>query len=155
MGTILASPKEVAPWYALVNDAEYRVGCQLPLDLESYLVFLLMRYTRKREMAGNVLSLGFMEALRTRGLKRQNALKDVGDTCLLYAGLFPERAGRLRVPDDYFANLGRGAYHALSLVTEDGFQNVYTDLSGEFVFLSRVLAATRTIEKKFAAALVL
>ncbi|MCR4328461.1 MAG: hypothetical protein NUV53_02975 [Patescibacteria group bacterium] len=147
MGTILTSPKEVAPWYALVNDAQYQVGCQLPEDIESYLVFLLMRYTRKREMAGDVLSIGFMEALRSRGLERKNALKDVGDTCLLYAGLFPKRARRLRVPDDYFANLGRGAYHVLSSFAEDGFQNVYADLSGEFVFLSRILAATRTVEK--------
>ena len=147
MGAILTPSKEVAPWYVLVNDAEYRVGCQLPPDIESYLVFLLMRYTRKREMAGSVLSIELMEALNFRGAERKNALKEVGDTCLLYAGLFPKRARRLRVPDDYFANLGRGAYHVLSSLAEDGFQNVYADLSGEFVFLSRVLAATRTVEK--------
>ena len=147
MGAILASSKEVALWYILVNDAEYRIGCQLPLDIESYLVFLLMRYTRKREMAGSVLSIEFMEALNFRGAERKSALKEVGDTCLLYAGLFPKRAKRLRVPDDYFANMGRGAYRLLSSATGDGFQDVYASLSGDFVFLSRVLAATRTVEK--------
>ncbi|MCR4306901.1 MAG: hypothetical protein NUV42_02930, partial [Candidatus Yonathbacteria bacterium] len=108
MGTILTSSKEVALWYILVNDAQYRIGCQLPTDIESYLVFLLMRYMRKREMAGSVLAIEFMEGLNSQGVEKKDTLKEIGDTCLLYAGLFPKRARRLRVPDDYFANLGRG-----------------------------------------------
>ena len=147
MGTILTSPKEVALWYILVNEAEYRIGCQLPEEIESYLVFLLMRYMWKREIASTVLSLGFMEGLNARGAERKNALKEVGDTCLVYAGLFPKRTQRLRVPDDYFADLGRGAYRVLASVAGDGLQDTYASLSGEFVFLSRILAATRTLEK--------
>ena len=114
MRRILEQPGNISQWQALVAEAEELSGVQLGEELESYLVFTLMRYLRRPEMAQRILALDFLEAFQQSHPRRNEALRDVGDQCLLFSGLFPRRAERRRVRVSYYVKLGRSAYQNLA-----------------------------------------
>lgn len=114
MRRILDQPGNISQWQALVAEAEELSGVQLGEELESYLVFTLMRYLRRPEMAQRILALDFLEAFQQSHPRRNEALRDVGDQCLLFSGLFPRRAERRRVRVSYYVKLGRSAYQNLA-----------------------------------------
>ncbi|MGD8577198.1 MAG: hypothetical protein PVG13_08910, partial [Thiohalophilus sp.] len=53
---------QLSQWHSLVSDAEQVAGVTLEPDLESYLVFTLMRYLSRPEMAQRILALDYLEA---------------------------------------------------------------------------------------------
>ena len=57
MRRILEQPGNISQWQALVAEAEELSGVQLGEELESYLVFTLMRYLRRPDMAQRILAL--------------------------------------------------------------------------------------------------
>ena len=59
MQNIVTYPTSMAQWHALINEATVGAHIRLNEDLESYLVFLLMRFTAKPDMAGSVLAIDF------------------------------------------------------------------------------------------------
>ena len=132
-------------WLRLVSEAEHAAHCRLDHDLESYLVFLLMRYTNQPEMAGEVLALEYLRSMLAAGARRREGLRDVGDKCLLYSGLFPRRAQRRRVRISYFVDLGRGAYHQLAEHVGEGAAITYRRLATGFVSLMEVLQQMREL----------
>lgn len=132
-------------WHTLVSEAQHNAGVQLDEDLESYLVFMLMRYTDKPEMAASVLALDYLEGANTRGQLRQERMRDVGDQCLLYSGLFPERATRRRVRVSYYVNLGRSAYHTAADATQQTLSQLFIGLASRFVHIMDTLQAMRGI----------
>ncbi len=140
-------PSSMAQWCALVNEAELAVGYQLKEALESYLIFLLMRFSNKPEMATKIIALEYLHGLVSCGHIRQEKLRAVGDQCLLYSGLFPKRAERLQLRISYFVDIGRSAYYALS-ATKNEIDDVYADLSNEFITLMGVLQAMRLVAGK-------
>ena len=86
MESLVLHPTATAQWHALVNEAESLRHIQLGEELESYLVFLLMRFTEKPEMAHSVLAMDFLDSVKAAGAERRDKLQDVGDKCLLFAG---------------------------------------------------------------------
>lgn len=145
MSRLVMQPSSMAQWYALVNEAELAVGYQLKEALESYLIFLLMRFSNKPEMATKIIALEYLHGLVSRGHIRQERLRAVGDQCLLYSGLFPKRAERLQLRISYFVDIGRSAYYALSAMKNE-IDDVYADLSNEFITLMGVLQAMRLVK---------
>lgn len=143
MTELVLHPTTTAQWQSLLAEAQQRCSLVLHEDLESYLVFLLMRYTANAEMAHSVLALEYLNCQQQTHCKEQ--LRDVGDKCLLYAGLFPGRAQRKRVRTSYFIDLGQGAYTTLSEIELAGLANVFSELASEFVSLMSILQATRDI----------
>lgn len=142
--TLILHPNSTAQWYALVNDAEKQSTITLGEDLESYLVFLLMRFTSKADMANSVLAMDFLRAIDALGNQRVDLLQDVGDKCLLFSGLFPGRAKRRRVSISYFVNLGQNAYYSLAhLDKSEEIIKLYTSLTNQFVAIMDVLLAMR------------
>jgi hypothetical protein len=135
-----------AQWQKLVKEAEEENHIQLDEELESYLVFLLMRYTEKPEMAGKVMALEYLRGMQVRGAQRQGQLRDVGDQCLLYCGLFPRLAERRRVRISYYVDLGRSAYHCVAGVSQKAMASMYAHLSERFVELMDTLQAMRTLQ---------
>jgi len=95
-------------------------------------------------MVESILALDFLEGRRLAGQRRIGALRDVGDQCLLYSGLFPRRARRRRVPVQYFVDLGRSAYAQLAEV-EHGLGELFERLSRDFVVLMDVLQAMKAL----------
>ncbi len=150
----MESPIEVghqtAQWHKLVTDAEHSAGTQLNEELESYLVFLLMRFTSRPDMAASILALEYLEGSNQSGATRQNSLRDVGDKCLLYSGLFPMRARRRRVRISYFVDLGRGAYHSLAGDAHTTLSGLFAQLAEGFVSVMDVMHAMRSLNQNTA-----
>jgi hypothetical protein len=128
-------------WQDLVRDGEQHAGVRLGESVESYLVFVLMRYLRDSALGAHVLALDWLQAAEHSGRVRADALRDVGDRCLLIAGRYPGLAQRRRVSRDYFATLGCGAYHGVAESARDGYAQLFAELACAFGAMVRVLAA--------------
>lgn len=145
MSKILLEPTATAHWQSLVLEAESACDCALSEDMESYLVFLLMRFVGKPEMANSVMAIDYLQSLMSQGRVREESLRDVGDRCLLFSGLFPKRANRRRVKISYFVDLGRSAYAQLSQCRDEADGFFFRKLSLGFVPLMDILQAIREI----------
>ena len=132
---------QLALWQDLVHNGEQRAGLHLGESVQSYLVFVLMRYLRDGALAAHVLALDWMAASEHTGTTRADALRDVGDRCLLIAGRYPGLAERRRVSADYFASLGCGAYHGVAESARDGYSALFAELARAFHAMVRVLAS--------------
>ncbi len=135
---------DIAQWQKLLHEAGEHSGVELDEELESYLVFLLMRYLKRPDMAQRVMALEFLEALQQDRRQREESLREVGDQCLLYSGLFPQRAERRRVRVSYYVELGRGAYRSLADNLNELAQ-LFGRLAEEFVPAMDVLQGIRAV----------
>ena len=140
MSSLILHPTTTAQWYALVNEAQVTCAVTLQEDLESYLVFLLQRFIDSPDIASSVLGLDFLQSYQQPSHHQQ--LKDVGDKCLLVAGLFPGRAIKRRVKLSYFVKLGQTAYSTLSNYAIHQ-EELFNQLCFEFPKLLDVLLAMR------------
>jgi len=150
MEHLILHPTSTAQWQALIKDASVFSSIKLPEDLESYLVFLLMRFAENPEMVHSILALDFLQSLEKLGKERQDKLRDVGDKCLLFAGLFPGRARKRRVRISYFVKLGQSAYASLSESSSRNpkeLASLFSELCLHFVGLMDVLQTTRELEE--------
>lgn len=139
MDKILHGPTPTAEWQALVSEAKHRNAYALAEDLESYLVFLLMRFSGNPEITQSILATEFLESIQQLKMTRLIGLRNVGDKCLLLAGLFPGRARKRRVNISYFVRLGQMAYSALSVERHMELQKLYASLAEHFVLLMDIL----------------
>lgn len=134
-----------AQWQALVTEAEAACRCSLGEEMQSYLVFLLMRFARRTEVAASVLALEYLNGVLSSGRQRLDQLQEVGDKCLLYSGLFPHRAERRRVKISYYVDLGRSAFSQLAANGRVAPQYaLYQNVADTFVPMMDVLQAMRT-----------
>jgi len=148
MAQIKVSGQATSQWHDLVKDAENVNGVQLDEDLESYLVFLLMRYTQQPQLGAKVMALEYLDGANSVGNLRQEKMRDVGDQCLLFSGLFPRRAERRRVKLSYYVNLGRSAYHTVSESTQSAMAKMFGQLAESFVELMDTLQAMRCVSRQ-------
>ena len=127
-------------WLEVIKQAQ--LACHIGLDdqLESYLVFMLMRYTERPQMAESILGLELLEAAYQP--HSHEAFRDVGDKCLLFSGLFPQRARSKQVSVEYVVSIGKTAYARLADhdKTDD---SLFRHLSDNFICLRDVLHALR------------
>lgn len=128
-------------WHDLICEGEQRRHLALGEELQSYLVFALMRHVGDAALTGRVMALEWLQA-HERPLM-PNRLRDVGDRCLLIVGLFPRLALRRRVSNDYFVSLGRGAYAQAGCRAPRCEQSLFEHLSEAFHSLVAVLSAVR------------
>ena len=135
---------QVAQWQKLVSDAETLNGVKLNEELESYLVFTLMRFTQRPEMVARVMALDYLDAMLQAGSISHEQMRDVGDQCLLLAGLFPQRAQKRRVKVSYYVDLGRSAYRHISESLAN-MATLYAHLATEFIPAMDTLQAIRVL----------
>lgn len=147
MRELVLQPTSLAHWYALVNEAELDSALELGEELESYLVFLLMRFTERPELSNNILALEFLESLQKIGEERRVRLQEVGDRCLIYSGFFPEQLKKRRLQESYYIDLGQNAYYALASVSGLKLAELYQDLCEGFTMMRDVLLAMRQEDK--------
>lgn len=143
MNRLHLHPTATAQWHSLVCEAEAASETRLDESLQSYLVFLLMRFTCRPELASSVMALDFLRALTSAGRLQGERLRDVGDQCLLYSGLYPRRAERRLVRLGYFVDLGRSAYDRLARGLPDAAGDLFQQLCEGFVPLMEVLQTIR------------
>ena len=148
MANIKVNGQATSQWHDLVKDAESYNGVQLDEEMESYLVFLLMRYTQQPELGAKVMALEYLQGANSVGNLRQEKMRDVGDQCLLYSGLFPRLAERRRVRLSYYVDLGRSAYHTVSELTQSAMAKMFGQLSESFVELMDTLQAMRCVSQQ-------
>ncbi len=144
--TLILHPTPTAQWHALVSDAKKISSIKLTDNLESYLVFLLMRFVGDTDVAHSVLAIDFLESLEKLGQARLQKLRDVGDKCLLVAGLFPGQARKRRVRISYFVKLGQNAYSSLSKTRGNELAILFAELCDHFVGLMDILQTMRELE---------
>lgn len=146
MANLILEPTSTAQWHALVSEAESASARRLDETLESYLVFLLMRFVARPDLAGRVMAIDYLRGSAASGQLKEVALRDVGDQCLLFSGLYPRHAERRMVRVSYFVELGRGAYGQLAERLRHAGAEVYQQLAEGFVALMDVLQAMRSLD---------
>lgn len=143
MRSLILHANATALWHTMLSEAQKSSAIYLKEDLESYLVLLLMRFTDEPSIASSVLGLEFLKGCQQRDLqKHYYQLRDVGDKCLLFSGLFPGRAVKKRVKLGYFVKLGQTAYSTLSQYI-DVQEELFVRLCVEFPKMMDVLQAMR------------
>lgn len=143
MSELILEASAAATWQRVLREAAERVQIPLNEERESYLILTLLHYLGRPELVRSVLALQFLDALSEDGRYRRESLRDVGDQCLLYAGLFPEQTRRRRVSASYFIDLGRTAYREVAEDTPSALGNLYEGLARAFDDLAFVLRALR------------
>jgi len=151
MSELMLSATSVEQWQELVAEARNSAEHHLGEELESYLVFLLMRFTRRPEMMARILALDYLRGLRERGRLRADRLREVGDHCLLYSGLFPAQARRRMVRLSYFVDLGRSAYDTLGDAERAATGRMFRRIARAFVELMETLQSMRVLASQEAA----
>jgi len=142
MTTLILHPTDMCQWHALVNEAQASSQIVLDVETESYLVFLLMRFTQGVKLMESVLALDFLESMQVIRRRQIDLLRDVGDKSLLFCGLFPGMAQKRGVSLGYYSDLGQSAYLTVSEL-EMPSASLYAGLSSEFMNLSNILQAMR------------
>lgn len=140
---IMTDSTSTALWHGIVHEAEETCSVLLKEEIESYLVFLLMRFTKKPEFIKQIIALDFLHGLNLTLHQREVALREVGDKCLLFAGLFPNIAKKRLVRTSYFVKMGQAAYTHISKKNND----LYDHLSHQFVPLMDILQSIRQYTK--------
>jgi len=139
------TPVEI--WQGLVQDAYAATGVRLDESSESYLVFVLLRYQNDHQLLTHAQGMDWLLALDQMGTARADALRDVGDRCLLVAGLFPGLAERRRVSVDYFIAIGRSAYQGVADATRQAYATLYAELAHHYGELVDTLSAVRGLSR--------
>lgn len=145
MARLILEPTAVAQWQALLQEAQNACDRTIDETLESYLVFLLMRFADRPHCTARIMAQDYLASQHLSGVHRIDRLREVGDHCLLFSGLFPQLAERRLVRISYFVNIGRNSYHQLSAVLDRGMSSVYGHLSEAFIVLMDILQAMREL----------
>ena len=143
MSAILTDVPQLALWTDLIHEAEQGAAMRLDEELESYLVFVLMGHARDVQLGRNAVALDYLLARTQSRTRAKQELRDVGDRCLLLAGLYPEQAQRRLVNIGYFLDLGSSAYDELSNALSASIAQLYGHLAEAFAHLVRVLMQLR------------
>lgn len=142
-------PKQTitAEWHALVTDAMMQSGQPVDEPLKHYLIITLDHYSTDSQLSSVVIAIDFLQGLETFGRLGCIQLRQVGDRCLLLAGLFPEQAIKKHVTNKYYISIGRQAYDVLAHVSmQTAYDNeLFHKLSDQFVSLTTILQTMRHI----------
>ncbi len=141
MSQLILHPTDISQWHALVNEAQASTQLILPENTESYLVFLLMRFSQSPELAESVLAVDFLNSMQAEGSRQVGLLREVGDKSLLLSGLFPGIAEKRHVKLRYFTDMGQAAYLTVSELEGDEEAALYHELSRQFTQLKDILNA--------------
>ena len=143
MSNLILHPTNTSQWHALVYEAQAITKLVLTENIESYLVFLLMRFSHTTQLIESVITIDFLECMHLTGTRRTEQFQAVGDKSLLLCGLFPGIVNKRRVGLDYFSEIGQAAYLSASESHEHQLSDLYLQLSHEFSHMQHILQAMR------------
>ncbi len=142
MTQIILHPTDLSQWHAFVNEAQASTRVILDEELESYLVFLLMRFAMTTDWIESPIALDFLKSMQQKPIHLES-LRIIGDKSLLFSGLFPEIAMKRHVGLDYYIEMGKSAYLTVSELEEKSNSALYYHLSLNFLNLKTILDALR------------
>lgn len=141
MQALILHPTDICQWHAIIGEAQQHSQVLLSEDMESYLVFLLMRFCKQEKLIESVIALDFLDSMQGLNKTRVEKLQAIGDKSLLFCSLFPGMAIKRRVNLNYFADLGQSAYYTAAAHNEHPFATLFAKLSSQFLELKQVLQA--------------
>ena len=143
MQPLILHPTDISQGHAWVNEAQATTRLVLNENTESYLVFLLMRFSQGTKLIESVVALDFLESVHKPRPMQTQYLRDVGDKSLLFCGLFPGIAKRRHVSLNYFSEMGQAAYLSVSELEAKPSSELFIELSEQFINLQQILQAMR------------
>ena len=138
-------PSNTSEWLSLIIDAQTKQSIYLCEDLESYVVFLLMRFSNKPDFLSKIICTDLLDKSSIGAKTLENKLQDIGDTCLIFTGFYPGIAHRRNVSDNYYIDIGKTAYDTLSINQKDSNGQVYKLLCQQFVPITNILKGMQNI----------
>jgi hypothetical protein len=147
MALLRLHPTPTAHWQALIQDAQEKLSLSLDEELESYLIFLLIRFTTENNLPSHV-AIEWLESFNHPESQQQENLRTIGDRCLIFSGLFPGVAEKRHVPIGYYVNIGRSAYYTLSGYKKSSLSSLFLHLHDNFVPLMDILHNTRFLTEE-------
>ncbi|MDQ2994980.1 MAG: hypothetical protein M3R00_08590 [Pseudomonadota bacterium] len=147
MAIIKVRQTAVAQWYDIVREAQELSACAVDEELESYLVYMLLRFMDQTDLAEQAVGMAFLAAQQSPFMGRSMLLRNVGDQCLLYSGLYPERATNRGLRVGYYVHIGKRSYSAAAdeIRHEINISKMYERLCAQFVTLMDVLHSVRQL----------
>ena len=137
-------PTALAQWHALVRSASSACRTRLAEPVEAYIVFMLMRFSRRTDLGRHALATEYLEGMQQPDSRAGGErLQATGDECLLICGLFPQRVRRRALPFSYYVDLGRGAYDTLARAGSVSDAEPFDALARGFVPVMELLQAMR------------
>ena len=143
MSKLILYPTDTCQWHALVNEAQAATQLILDENMESYLVFLLKRFSESSQWVESLVALDFLEAMQVSSRRQVELLRDVGDKSLLFSGLFPEVAAHRHVRLTYFTEMGQAAYLTAAELQAAETAELYFQLSVQFIKMQSILQSMR------------
>lgn len=144
---LILQPTDTSQWYTAINEAQQELSVTLPEPLESYLVFMLIRFTDSTDCLNSVVGKEYLQSNAMMTNQRELMLRDVGDKCLLFSGFFPGQARRRHVKLSYFINIGKSAYASIAHMNQASME-LYASLAKDFVSVMDVMQALRQREEQ-------
>ena len=132
---------DTAPWRALLTKAQFVARVELHALVEEYLVGVLFRTSISPGTVDDTVVAA--ESGRFEQSESADALREIGDHCLVYAGLYPEHAIERDVPLACFVRVGAAAYREFGKLTADP---MFTLIADCFVEIIGVLHTLRDVE---------
>jgi len=144
MSNLVLESTATAQIQALVREGADLYGYNLDEMAEHYLVSTLERTLNKKSLLSPIIAKEYLESKQEVG--KDSKLRDVGDCCLIFTGLFPGIARKRLVPISYFVKIGQSAYMELSdRLAGQSFSTLYEQLAREFVLFMDILQSLRDI----------
>ena len=119
--------------FDVVKETSATRGYDLPEPIEAYVVMLLANYVDKPDFLPDTFGLTFLQ------LKSGAEAKQLGDTCLFVAGVFPTIGERKGLKRRYYQDIGSTSY---GIVAEVQNPELFSTLATHFNFLSDFIEVT-------------
>ena len=119
--------------FDVVKDTSAKRGYDLPEPIEAYVVMLLATYVDKPDFLPDAFGTTLLK------LKNSSEAKQLGDTCLFVAGVFPNIGERKGLKRRYYQDIGSTSY---GMVAEVQNPELFSTLAIHFNFLSEFIEVT-------------
>lgn len=119
--------------FDVVKETSVKRGFDLPEQIEAYIVMLLADHVDKPHFLPDTFAEAFLS------IKHPKEAKELGDTCLFVAGVFPTIGERKGLKRRYYQDIGSTSYE---MVAEVMHPELFTPLATHFEFLSNFIEVT-------------
>ena len=119
--------------FDVVKETSATSGYDLPEPIEAYIVMLLASYVDKPNFLPETFGMSLMQ------LKTSSEAKQLADTCLFVAGVFPNMGERKGLKRRYYQDIGSTSYE---MVAEVQHPELFNTLATHFNFLSNFIEVT-------------
>ena len=119
--------------FDVVKETSATSGYDLPEPIEAYIVMLLASYVDKPNFLPETFGMSLMQ------LKTSSEAKQLADTCLFVAGVFPNMGERKGLKRRYYQDIGSTSYE---MVAEVQHPELFNTLATHFDFLSEFIEVT-------------